>query len=162
MYSGASRFSGGSTPPPSEDGSRCHSAEPPSEFSDDVNNTTTTTTSPALSPPPSPPRVRSQRDRLSLQREREANRSKQFTSRQRSASEASALLLNREGNRGKINLQQRQRHSISNNTGREEKPNEHVLVSMAYAEQQKWITVQQKTFTKWYVERCVLGQGQQG
>jgi len=148
MYSGASPFSGASTPPPSEGGSRCHSAEPPSEFtSDDVNKTSL-----EISPPPTPQKARSQRDRLSLQRERETNRSKQFTSRQRSASEASGVLLKRDSNRGKINLQQRQRHSIPNSKGGEEKPNEHVLVSMAYAEQQKWITVQQKTFTKWYGE----------
>jgi hypothetical protein len=30
---------------------------------------------------------------------------------------------------------------------------EQVLAKMAYAEQQKWITVQQKTFTKWWVAR---------
>jgi len=157
MFSGARPFSGVSTPPPSEDGSRCHSAEPPSEFSIDVNNNST-----GLSPPPTPPRARSQRDRLSIQKEREANRSKQFTNRQRAASEASGPLLKREGKRGNINWQQRQRHSTPNNHGGEEKPNEHVLVSMAYAEQQKWITVQQKTFTKWYAERNILRQGQQG
>jgi hypothetical protein len=32
----------------------------------------------------------------------------------------------------------------------EEEPNEKVLTKMAFIEQQRWITVQQKTFTKWY------------
>jgi hypothetical protein len=31
-----------------------------------------------------------------------------------------------------------------------EPPHEQALTKMAFAEQQKWITVQQKTFTKWY------------
>ena len=152
MISGA----GVPTPPVSEDGSGCHSAEPPSDFGDDVNNSSS-----GLSPPLTPPRIRNQRVHLSLQREKEANRSKQFTKRQRSASEASGSLKRRD--RGKLNLQQqRQRHSIPNNRGGEEKPNEHVLVSMAYAEQQKWVTVQQKTFTKWYVQWRSLGKGLQG
>jgi hypothetical protein len=35
----------------------------------------------------------------------------------------------------------------------EGKPNEQVLTKMAFAEQQRWITVQQKTFTKWYIPK---------
>jgi hypothetical protein len=34
-----------------------------------------------------------------------------------------------------------------------EKSNEQVLTKMAFAEQQRWITVQQKTFTKWYAHQ---------
>jgi hypothetical protein len=34
-----------------------------------------------------------------------------------------------------------------------EPPHEQALTKMAFAEQQKWITVQQKTFTKWYDRR---------
>ncbi|KAH8598182.1 calponin homology domain-containing protein [Bisporella sp. PMI_857] len=100
-------------------------------------------------PPPSPPRERSRRDRLSLQKERELNRSKHFTNRQRSAPELSDGLPRRDNTRGKRSFQQRQRSSIANSDSGEEKPNEQVLTKMAYAEQQQWITVQQKTFTKW-------------
>ena len=39
----------------------------------------------------------------------------------------------------------------------EERPNEQVLTKMAFAEQQRWITVQQKTFTKWYVLQSGIG-----
>ena len=131
------------TPPLSEDGWRCHSAEP---FPNNVNN--------YLETPPTPPRDKPTRDRLSLQRERETNRAKQFTTRQqRSASEASEIgLQGREGARGKRNFQHRQRNSLTYSGGEEENPNDHTLIKMAYAEQQKWITVQQKTFTKWLVK----------
>ncbi len=39
-----------------------------------------------------------------------------------------------------------------------EPPHEQLLARMAFAEQQQWITVQQKTFTKWY-EAIVFLEG---
>lgn len=133
--------SGVITPPPSEDG-RCHSAEP-SEIPCQINKES----SPPINIPPSPPTppATRRRDRLSLQKEREANRSKQFTTRlQRSASGDKDTLA-----RGKRCFQQRQRNSLGSEGSNGEAEDQKVLTKMAYAEQQKWITVQQKTFTKW-------------
>lgn len=96
--------------------------------------------------PPSPPTSLKSR-RVS----REANRSKKFTTRQRSTTETSS---------SSTDLPARKRRPIfnnqpANNLGAQEglKAVEPIhdpkLGKMAYAEQQQWITVQQKTFTKW-------------
>lgn len=82
---------------------------------------------------------------------REANRSKKFTTRQRSTTESSS---------SSADLPLRKRRVVynnqpANNLGAQEglKAVEPIhdpkLGKMAYAEQQQWITVQQKTFTKW-------------
>lgn len=106
--------------------------------------------------PPSPPSQpeKRRRDRLSLQKEREANRSKQFTTRLRSASGDKDSL-----GKGKRNFQQRQRNSLGSEGSNGEADDQKVLTKMAFAEQQKWITVQQKTFTKWCVCRGLIGNG---
>jgi len=96
------------------------------------------------SPPPS---IKARRDRSSQQKE--ANRSKQFTTRlQRSATTTGKEddLLGRKKGRGF-----RQTSSLPADHGLKaiEPPHEQALVKMAFAEQQQWITVQQKTFTKW-------------
>jgi hypothetical protein len=101
--------------------------------------------------PPSPASsIKSRRDRNSLQKE--ANRSKQFTTRlQRSAtttSRESTDLLGRKRGRSF----RRQTNSLPADHGLKaiEPPHEGDRLSkMAFAEQQQWITVQQKTFTKW-------------
>jgi hypothetical protein len=106
--------------------------------------------------PPSPPSQpeKRRRDRLSLQKEREANRSKQFTTRLRSASGDKDSL-----GKGKRSFQPRQRNSLGSEGSNGEADDQKVLTKMAYAEQQKWITVQQKTFTKWWVSSRVVGIG---
>jgi type IV secretory pathway VirB10-like protein len=148
-------FSGVPTPPPSEDGG-CPSGEnaPPTLIIPEVNKPDCFNPT-SLSPPATPPQPRRLRDRLSLQKEREANRSKQFTNRlQRAASDsAGSEVLGRDGSiRRKRDYRQKQRHSAPGDCAKgEEKANEQVLTKMAFAEQQKWITVQQKTFTKWWV-----------
>ena len=148
-------FPGVPTPPPSEAGSRssrCHSAD----FSVpayDVNNTT----SPSLSQPPFPqsPPTPPRKSRRDLQKE--ANRSQQFTTRlQRSSTTGSADGEAPIGRRGR----RRRFHRPTSLPAKEnqtdealkavEPLHEQVLTKMAFAEQQKWITVQQKTFTKWY------------
>lgn len=138
------------SPPPSDDGRCCsggRTTESPGNGSD-VNNRTSTT----LSPPPTPQtKPRRSRDRLSVQKEREANRSRQFTNRlQRSSSTPSPEDTVRR--HSDIRRKAAQRHSapVQEIGKSEEKPNEQVLTKMAFAEQQRWITVQQKTFTKWY------------
>jgi hypothetical protein len=140
------------TPPPSDN--RCCSGGRTTDtpgMASDVNNSITTT----LSPPPTPPtKPRRLRDRLSVQKEREANRSRQFTNRlQRSASTPSP----EDELRRNSNIWRRavQRYSAPvQDIGKSEgKPNEQVLTKMAFAEQQRWITVQQKTFTKWYIPK---------
>jgi hypothetical protein len=131
----------------------------------DANSSPYTSTTSLLSPfPLSPPKgiAKSRRDRASLQKE--ANRSRQFTNRlQRSASESTGaaagapaqstdssgeLLTGRRRNR----FQKRSTASFPTDHGLKaiEPLHEHVMTKMAFAEQQKWITVQQKTFTKWY------------
>jgi hypothetical protein len=141
--SGRPYSSGTITPPASEDG-RCHSADL-STLADHVNNQFST-------PPSTPPRL--QADRRSLQREREANRSKQFTTRlQRAASDVDKETPGRQASRGKRNLEKLQRNSLGSDPGEEKVNGQEVLTNkMAFAEQQKWITVQQKTFTKWWVD----------
>ncbi len=152
-YSGA-RI-GVPTPPASENGdggdvgcpiSNCPTEPPASP--EQVNNTVTD--SPL--PPSPPPSIKTRRDRSSLQKE--ANRSKQFTSRlQRSATTGGndSDLLGRKKSRGFS----RQTTSLPVDHGLKaiEPPHEQALTKMAFAEQQKWITVQQKTFTKWYARR---------
>ena len=98
--------------------------------------------------PPSRPRsIKACRDRTSLQRE--ANRSRQFTNRlQRSATtNGSGDLLPKR----KSSSFRRQTASLAPDSGLKavEPPHDQPLAKMAFAEQQQWITVQQKTFTKW-------------
>ncbi|POS84956.1 Alpha-sarcomeric (F-actin cross linking protein) [Erysiphe pulchra] len=131
--------SGVITPPPSENGDG--SMYCPSIAEDVISNSTHL--------PPSP--LNRRRDRSDLQQEKEANRSKSFTSRlQRSAS------VNREGSGHNIGRRRaRTFHQPPSNLPIDhglkalEPPREQSLVKMAFAEQQQWITVQQKTFTKW-------------
>lgn len=144
-------FSGGAiTPPISEDGHDAASeacwltsnAEPPAT-PEQVNKSIVT---PAFPPSP-PPSIKARRDRSSQQRE--ANRSKQFTTRlQRSATTSGndTDLLGRKKGRGFKHTA-----SLPADHGLKaiEPPHEQALVKMAFAEQQQWITVQQKTFTKW-------------
>ena len=142
-------FPGVITPPSSEAGSRCASTDfSLAKF--DVNNTNTT---PFPQSPPTPP-AKSRRD---LQKE--ANRSRQFTTRLRSTtngSDESDVPLGRDGRRRKF---QPKRHSLPSHQNQTEEALKAVealhdpvfRTKMAFAEQQKWITVQQKTFTKWCV-----------
>ncbi|KAL5319511.1 hypothetical protein ACEPPN_012566 [Leptodophora sp. 'Broadleaf-Isolate-01'] len=145
-FSGARE--GAITPPASEDGDAaaagCPSSitEPPAT-PEQVNKSIVT---PPFPPSP-PPSIKARRDRSSQQKE--ANRSKQFTTRlQRSAtiSGNNSDLLGRKKGRGF-----RQTASLPADHGLKaiEPPHEQALTKMAFAEQQQWITVQQKTFTKW-------------
>ena len=149
-------FSGVPTPPPSEAGSRdsrCHSADLSDFPAYDVNNTTEPSLSQTPFPqsPPTPP----QKSRRDLQKE--ANRSRQFTTRlQRSSttgSEDGEVPLGREGRRRRFHRPTSlpvKENQTDEALKAVEPLHEQVLTKMAYAEQQKWITVQQKTFTKWY------------
>jgi hypothetical protein len=149
--SAVERYSGVITPPPSEAGSRCPSTDFSSLAGYDVNNTDATQ-NPFPQSPPTPP-TKSRRDL-----KREANRSQKFiTTRLRSStngSEESDAPLGREGRRRKFKPQ-RNGLPLQNQTKEALKAveplHDPVLTKMAFAEQQKWITVQQKTFTKWYV-----------
>jgi type IV secretory pathway VirB10-like protein len=138
------------SPPPSEDGC-CPSGGRTVELHlkpANVNNSTITTHSPPPTPPQNPRRVR---DRLSVQKEREINRSKQFTNRlQRSASSTSPEDTVRRDSNIRRRTVQRYSAPVQDAGKNNEKANEQVLTKMAFAEQQRWITVQQKTFTKWY------------
>ena len=99
------------------------------------------TTSP-FSPPSPANSIRVRRDRSTSQRE--AIRSKQFTNRaKRSDSNPNPSPLGRK--------KRFQTSSLPADHGLKaiEPPHEQALTKMAFAEQQKWITVQQKTFTKW-------------
>ncbi len=131
------------TPPYSECASE-HGEDSPSGFPSDmagaaeeVNKT------PSSTSPPSPANsIRVRRDRSSSQRE--AIRSKQFTNRaKRSDSNPNSSPLGRK--------KRFQASSLPADHGLKaiEPPHEQALTKMAFAEQQKWITVQQKTFTKW-------------
>lgn len=164
------------TPPQSEDGrssARSGCRDRPysvnSDFSEGVNNgldtsnsspTTSTSTASASLFPPSPPRsiIKSRRNRASLTKE--ADRSRQFTNRlQRSASESAGagaasstdasgeLLVGKR--RGRFRHQDTSSLPADHGLKAIEPPHEQSLTKMAFAEQQKWITVQQKTFTKW-------------
>lgn len=120
-----------------------------------ATDTTNTTNSASISSPtlysrpftpPSPPTSLKSR-RVS----REANRSKQFTTRQRSTTETSSSSAD-------VSIRKKPRrfnNQPANNLGAQEglkaveKLHDPSLVKMAYAEQQQWVTVQQKTFMKW-------------
>jgi hypothetical protein len=141
---------------------------PPSEYSGDdaqlagTSGCSAVTTirinnNPPLSPPSPPSSIKGRRNRSSLQRE--ANRSKQFTSRlQRSATTTENTnesdLLGRR--RGRSFRRQTTSLPVDHGLKAIEPPHEQALTKMAFAEQQKWITVQQKTFTKWYASRTGL------
>jgi hypothetical protein len=133
------------TPPLSvdgeRDGNRCLGEN--AATGEEVNNLD----SPPSSFPPSPANsIRVRRDRSSSQRE--AIRSKQFTNRvQRSESNPTDDPLGRKKPKFRLsgsNL------PVDHGLKAVEPPHEQALTKMAFAEQQKWITVQQKTFTKWY------------
>jgi hypothetical protein len=107
----------------------------------------------ALNLPLTPPATPKRQHRSTVSRSQlEAHRAVRLT-RERSASSPTsdplikpkseiyeAKSLSRTG--GTLN-----RHSSGDISSGQERP--HDLTKMAYAEQQKWITVQQKTFTKW-------------
>ncbi|CAD6439722.1 0f5041c8-97a6-409e-a18e-b47e2f50ff63 [Sclerotinia trifoliorum] len=107
-------------------------------------------------PPATPPRV-VRRERSASQREREILRSRQFseTARlQRSAEKPEKTDENLGLGRRRKRYQHRHKSKGSNAGSGEalkavEPLHEHQLGKMAFAEQQQWITVQQKTFTKW-------------
>lgn len=107
-------------------------------------------------PPATPPRV-VRRERSASQREREILRSRQFseTARlQRSAEkpEKSEADLGLGRRRKRYQHRHKSKGSISGSgeaLKAVEPLHEHQLGKMAFAEQQQWITVQQKTFTKW-------------
>ena len=152
--------SGVPTPPPSDAGSRssrCHSADISDFPAYDVNNTGAASPSFSQAPFPQSPPTPPQKSRRDLQKE--ANRSKQFTTRlQRSATTGNGdgeLPLGREGRRRRFHRQTTSLPAKQNQTDGALKAveplHEQVLTKMAFAEQQKWITVQQKTFTKWCV-----------
>ena len=145
-------FSGVVTPPASDDGcvagsdNGCPTSVATTEDTASiVNNPISLRTSP-ISPPSPPTSIKTRRDRSSLQRE--ANRSIQFTTRlQRSATTESSNLRRKKPNRFR-----RPTTSLPADSGLKalEPLHEQNLTKMAFAEQQQWITVQQKTFTKWY------------
>ncbi|KAK6584498.1 hypothetical protein PZA11_002722 [Diplocarpon coronariae] len=137
---------GAITPPGSENGyadagGRCPTSVERPTTPERVNNA-------SLDPPSPPPSIKARRDRSSQQKE--ANRSKQFTNRQQRSATISVdddNLLRRKKGRSFS----RQTFSLPADHGLKaiEPPHEQALVKMAFAEQQQWITVQQKTFTKW-------------
>jgi hypothetical protein len=138
------------TPPNEHRG--CRDSASSTDFPE-VNNPSafTSLSNNSLLPPSPPASIKSRRDRTSSQRE--ANRSKQFTTRlQRSASTSTST-----DSSGELVAGRRkgrfQTSSLPADHGLKaiEPPHEQALTKMAFAEQQKWITVQQKTFTKWYV-----------
>lgn len=147
-FSGARE--GAITPPESDNGDAasagCPSRRTPTECPATPEQVNNNVTSPF--PPSPPPSIKARRDRSSQQKE--ANRSKQFTTRlQRSATTSgndSDLLRRKKGRSFS-----RQTSSLPADHGLKaiEPPHEQALVKMAFAEQQQWITVQQKTFTKW-------------
>ncbi|TVY33854.1 Alpha-actinin-like protein, partial [Lachnellula occidentalis] len=99
-------------------------------------------------PSPSPPAsIKSRRDRTSSQRE--ANRSKQFTTRLNRSASAGDTTDPLTGRRRKGFQQHTSSLPADHGLKAVEPPHEQALTKMAFAEQQKWITVQQKTFTKW-------------
>jgi hypothetical protein len=138
------QFSGVARPvtPPNDAGHGCPSSTLSSPSPKEVNNNVAA----SASFPPSPPAsIRSRRDRSSSQKE--ASRSQRFTTRsQRRSTVTDTDPLGRK----KRNFR-RQTSSLPADHGLKaiEPPHEQALTKMAFAEQQKWITVQQKTFTKW-------------
>ncbi|KAF7955301.1 uncharacterized protein EAE97_000560 [Botrytis byssoidea] len=107
-------------------------------------------------PPATPPRV-VRRERSASQRERETLRSRQFSEAarlQRSAEKPEKgeeeLGLGRRRKRYQHRNKSKGSISGSGEALKAVEPlHEHQLGKMAFAEQQQWITVQQKTFTKW-------------
>ncbi|KAF7875002.1 hypothetical protein EAF04_002174 [Stromatinia cepivora] len=107
-------------------------------------------------PPATPPRV-VRRERSASQRERETLRSRQFSEAarlQRSAEKPEKSDEDLGLGRRRKRYQHRHKSKGSNTGSGEalkavEPLHEHQLGKMAFAEQQQWITVQQKTFTKW-------------
>ncbi|CCD51533.1 hypothetical protein ACHAPF_001846 [Botrytis cinerea] len=107
-------------------------------------------------PPATPPRV-VRRERSASQRERETLRSRQFSEAarlQRSAEKPEKGEEELGLGRRRKRYQHRNKSKGSNSGSGEalkavEPLHEHQLGKMAFAEQQQWITVQQKTFTKW-------------
>ncbi|ESZ96057.1 hypothetical protein SBOR_3534 [Sclerotinia borealis F-4128] len=107
-------------------------------------------------PPATPPRV-VKRERSASQREREILRSRQFSESarlQRSAEKPEKSEEELGLGRRRKGYQHRHKSKGSNSGSGEalkavEPLHEHQLGKMAFAEQQQWITVQQKTFTKW-------------
>jgi hypothetical protein len=146
------------TPPLSENGSDARFAGEGCPISGtEVNNSTSTCTGTANQDnsstfPPSPvSSIKSRRDRNSLLKEEK--RSRAITTRlQRSSSTASSTDSSEFVRRKQGRDFRRQTHSLPADHGLKaiEPPHEQALTKMAFAEQQKWITVQQKTFTKWY------------
>lgn len=139
------------TPPASENGDSLGDIDScPSSKAEKVNkelplspkitlSPTTTHEFTNSTPPSTPPSLKHRRDRSSISRE--ADRSKQFTNRQRSTSDEL----------GRTKPKRFPHSSISPENGLKalEPLHERNLTNMAFAEQQQWITVQQKTFTKW-------------
>jgi hypothetical protein len=92
----------------------------------------------------SPPAPRSRRDKTELLAARV----------QRSASNSLSFGTPRESNSPTPNPKPKRFQRTGSNPAQAlaavEPPHEQGLTRMAFAEQQRWITVQQKTFTKWY------------
>lgn len=135
------------TPPASEDGeNRCPTSKPIVDAT--IVNNAANQHQPILVspiPPPSPPTsIKSRRDRSSLQRE--ANRSRQFTTRQQRSATTNSIDLPRQRPKP---FQRPSSAPQESGLKALEPLHEQNLTKMAFAEQQKWITVQQKTFTKW-------------
>jgi hypothetical protein len=103
-----------------------------------------------LTPPTTPPQRRG-RSRSQKEADQERQLHAARLQRQRSATTGSLSAIKAPVRQ--ISYEHRQSSSLSTNgpLSAVEPPHEHALTKMAYAEQQKWITVQQKTFTKWYV-----------
>lgn len=107
-------------------------------------------------PPATPPRV-VRRERSASQREREILRSRQFSesarlqrSAERPEKSEEELALGRRRKRYQHRHKSKGSISGSGEALKALEPlHEHQLGKMAFAEQQQWITVQQKTFTKW-------------
>ena len=142
----------------------------PSDFSVSVSDTSTRATTPTLdeksspelaSAPafgPTPPphsHFHSRSPSSSTPRSRRAKKELNAARVQRSATQRSEPpAKDKEATPGK------RRRFLSSATGKAdalaavEPAHEQGLVRMAFAEQQRWITVQQKTFTKWWVSDC--------
>lgn len=100
-----------------------------------------TTSTSAYSPNSSPQRVRSRRDK-------EANQQIRFRlQRERSASAPKEPgTTDQQKNKG---INTKHKSTLSLTRAETESGHEQSLLRMAFTEQQKWVTVQQKTFTKW-------------
>ena len=145
---------GGARPitPPSDVDDRCPGTDGAKK---EVNNPDNDST-PSYFPPSPANSIIVRRNRSSSQRE--AIRSKQFTNRQQRSDSGP---IDDPLGRRKLRGFRQKTSSLPADYGLKalEPPHEQVLTKMAFAEQQKWITVQQKTFTKWYgsQRRCSRG-----